>query len=167
MDDANAIEAPSRLGHAWLRHRSPPSILEGISDTFATLPAPIDVTPVELSINGERFDEYAGLPRGYLSKLIGVRPQRRIGMTSFQPLIASLGLKCQFVVDEEATHRLKERLPPRNQSYVRSVDVHGHLTTRFLQKIGRKGGENSRKYLGKRMVKQLARKAALARWHRA
>src|SRR6516165_5287810 len=37
MDNANAIEAPSGLGHAWLRHRSPPSILEGISDTFAII----------------------------------------------------------------------------------------------------------------------------------
>jgi hypothetical protein len=120
----------------------------------------------ELQINGERFDEYAGLPRGYLSKLIGVSPVRRIGMVSFEPLIASLGLKCQFVVDEEATRRLKERLPPRNQSYVRSVAVHGHLTTRFLQKIGRKGGENSRMNLPKRLVKQLARKAALARWRK-
>jgi hypothetical protein len=25
----------------------------------------------ELALNGERFDEYAGLPRGYLSKLVG------------------------------------------------------------------------------------------------
>ena len=88
-------------------------------------------------------------------------------MTSFEPVLAGLGLRCLLVVDEEATRRLTERLPPRNQSFVRSVAVHGHLTTRFLQKIGRKGGENSRKYLGKRMVKQLARKAALARWHRA
>jgi hypothetical protein len=47
---------------------------------------------------------------------------------------------------------------------VRSVAVHGHLTTRFLQKIGRKGGENSRVNLGKRLRKQLARKAAAARW---
>jgi len=28
----------------------------------------------------------------------------------------------------------------------------------------KKGGQNSRKYLGKRLVKQLARKAAAARW---
>jgi hypothetical protein len=45
-----------------------------------------------------------------------------------------------------------------------SVAVHTNLTTRFLRKIGAKGGENSRKYLGKRLVKQLARKAANARW---
>ena len=85
-------------------------------------------------------------------------------MTSFEPVLAGLGLRCLLVVDEEATRRLTERLPPRNQSFVRSVAVHGHLTTRFLQKIGRKGGENSRKHLGKRLVKQLARKAAAARW---
>jgi hypothetical protein len=69
----------------------------------------------ELQINGERFDEYAGLPRGYLSKLIGARPIRRLGMTSFEPVLASLGLRCLLVVDEEATRRLKERLPPRNE----------------------------------------------------
>jgi len=37
------------------------------------------------------------------------------------------------------------------------------LTDRFMQKIRKKGGQNSRKYLGKRLVKQLARKAAAAR----
>jgi len=36
----------------------------------------------ELQINGERFDEYAGLPGGYLSKLIGAKPVRKIGMTT-------------------------------------------------------------------------------------
>jgi hypothetical protein len=60
--------------------------------------------------------------------------------------------------------RLKEHLPPRTESYVRSVPVHGHLTTRFLSKIGRKGGENSRVNLSKRLRKQLAREAANARW---
>ena len=118
----------------------------------------------ELQINGERFDEYAGLPRGYLSKLIGAKPIRRLGMTSLQPVLAGLALRVLLVVDREAERRLKERLPPRNESYVRSVAVHGHLTTRFLRKIGRKGGENSRVNLSKRLRKQLARKAALARW---
>jgi hypothetical protein len=118
----------------------------------------------ELQINGENFDEYSGLPRGYLSKLIGAKPVRRLGMISFAPVLAGLGLRVLLVVDEEATRRLKDHLPPRNESYVRSVAVHGHLTTRFLQKIGRKGGENSRVNLSKRLRKQLARRAAAARW---
>ena len=121
----------------------------------------------ELQVNGERFDEYCGLPKGYLSKLIGIKPIRRLGMTSFAPVLAGLGLRLLVIEDQEATERLKNCLPPRNQSYVRSVAVHTNLTTRFLRKIGAKGGENSRKYLGKRLVKQLARKAAAARWQKA
>ena len=120
----------------------------------------------ELQINGERFDEYSGLPRGYLSKLIGAKPVRRLGMTSFAPVLAGLGLRLLVIEDNAATERLKAKLPPRNQSYVRSVAVHTNLTTLFLRKIGAKGGENSRKYLSKRLVKQLARGAALARWQK-
>ena len=37
----------------------------------------------ELQISGERFDEFAGLPRGYLSKLVGARPVRRVVMVVF------------------------------------------------------------------------------------
>ena len=120
----------------------------------------------ELQVNGERFDEYCGLPKGYLSKLIGTKPIRRLGMTSFAPVLAGLGLRLLVIEDQEATERLKNCLQPRNQSYVRSVAVHTNLTTRFLRKIGAKGGENSRKYLGKRLVKQLARRAAAARWQK-
>src|SRR5262252_9947547 len=47
-------------------------------DMLATLRSRVN----ELQINGERFDEYAGLPRGYLSKLIGAKPVRKIGMTT-------------------------------------------------------------------------------------
>jgi hypothetical protein len=114
----------------------------------------------ELEVNGEAFDQYAGLPRGYLSKLIGARPVRRLGMTSFTPVLAGLGLRLLVVEDQEATARLKSGLRPRQAQYVRSGAVHVTLTTRFLQKIGRKGGENSRVNLGKRLRKQLARKAA-------
>jgi hypothetical protein len=135
--------------------------------SYEHLLAALRARVAELEVAGQRFDEYAGLPIGYLSKLIGARPVRRIGPTSFAPVLAGLGLRLLVIEDPEGTERLRNSLPPRNASFVRSVAVHGHLTTRFLAKIGRKGGENSRKYLGKRLVKQLARKAALARWHRA
>jgi hypothetical protein len=98
----------------------------------------------ELQINGERFDEYSGLPRGYLSKLIGAKPVRRLGMTSFAPVLAGLGLRLLIIENQDATERLKNKLPPRNQSYVRTVAVHTNLTTRFLQKIGRNGSAGRR-----------------------
>ena len=60
----------------------------------------------ELQIHGERFDNFAGLPDGYFAKLVGARPIRRLGMVSFAPVLAGLGLKCLFVEDQSATDRM-------------------------------------------------------------
>ena len=137
-----------------------PRTLAEFSDYEGMLDA-IRSRVTELAIHGERFDEFAGLPQGYLSKLVGSHPVRRISHVSMGPLFAALGVTCVMLEDPVATERLKQ-LQPRNQSFVRSVAVHGHLTTRFLQKIGRKGGENSRKYLGKRLVKTACPKGGLS-----
>ena len=120
----------------------------------------------ELALNGERFDEYAGLPRGYLSKLVGAKPTRRLGMVSFQPVLAGLGLRCLFVVDEEAERRLKERCQPRNSSYVRAAPSIV-LTVRFFQRIGRKGAQARVDNSTKQQRQKWARNAAIARWRKA
>jgi hypothetical protein len=117
----------------------------------------------ELSINGERFDEYAGLPRGYLSKLVGANPVRRLGMTSFEPVLSGLGLRCLFVEDEQATQRLKKRLPPRNSSYVRAAPSIV-LTVRFFQKIGRLGAQARIDNSTAEQRRKWARRAANTRW---
>jgi hypothetical protein len=117
----------------------------------------------ELNVNGECFDEYAGLPRGYLSKLIGVRPVRRIGLQSFQPLWTALGLKLRAIEDREATERLRNRLPPRNQSYVRDAPSIV-LTVRFFQKIGRLGAQARIDNSTEAQRRKWARHAANTRW---
>jgi hypothetical protein len=119
-----------------------------------------------LALNGERFDEYAGLPRGYLSKLVGAKPTRRLGMTSFSPVLAGLGLRCLFVVDEEAERRLRNRVPPRNSSYVRAAPSIV-LTVRFFEKIGRKGAQARVDNSTAEQRREWARKAAIARWQKA
>ena len=141
----------------------------------------------ELQLNGERFDEYAGLPRGYLSKLVGANPVRRLGMISFAPVLAGLGLRCLFVEDEAATQRLKKRVLPRNSSYARSVASYVTLPRKFMQAIGRKGGQarianstarqrskSARVAIKARFENSTprqrsawARKAAIARWRKA
>jgi hypothetical protein len=141
----------------------------------------------ELQVNGERFDEYVGLPRGYLSKLVGANPVKRLGMTSFAPVLAGLGLRCLFVIDEEAERRLKERVLPRNPSYARSVASYVTLPRKFMQAIGRKGGQarianstarqrskSARVAIKARFENSTprqrsawARKAAIARWRKA
>ena len=120
----------------------------------------------ELQLNGERFDEYAGLPRGYLSKLVGANPVRRLGMTSFAPVVAGLGLRCLFVVDEEAERRLRERVPPRNSSYVRATPSIV-FTVRWFRSIGRKGAQARIDNSTKQQRQEWARHAAIARWRKA
>jgi hypothetical protein len=117
----------------------------------------------ELQLNGERFDEYAGLPRGYFSKLVGAKPIRRLGMISFEPVLAGLGLKCLFVIDEEAERRLKERVPPRNSSYVRATPSIV-FTVRWFRSIGRKGAQARIDNSTKQQRQEWARNAANARW---
>jgi hypothetical protein len=119
----------------------------------------------ELQINGERFDEYAGLPRGYLSKLIGANPVRRIGACSFQPVLAGLGLRLLVIEDNAATERLKRGVVPPNQSYVRSTPSIV-LTLRFFQRIGRKGAQARVDNSTKAQRQEWARHAANTRWRK-
>jgi len=117
----------------------------------------------ELQIKGVDFDDFAGLPLGYLSKLIGARPIRRLGMTSFGPVLAGLGLRLLVIEDNAATERLKNRLPPRNSSFVRAAPSIV-LTVRFFKKIGRLGARARVDNSTKEQRREWARHAALARW---
>jgi hypothetical protein len=141
-----------------------PRIIADVSSYEQMLTA-LRARVTELQINGERFDEYSGLPRGYLSKLIGANPVRRIGMTSWAPVLTGLGLRCLFVEDEAATQRLKNHVAPRNGSYVRSTPSIV-LTVRFFQRIGRLGAQARIDNSTAKQRREWARKAAIARWQK-
>src|SRR5215472_3568312 len=94
----------------------------------------------ELDVAGEAFDQYAGLPTGYLSKLIGAVPVRRISHVSMGPLFDALGVYCVMLENPAGTARIKKRLRPRNKSFVRSR-LRMVFTNRLLQRNGRKGGQ--------------------------
>jgi hypothetical protein len=119
----------------------------------------------ELQIQGDSFCEFAGLARGYLSKLLTIRSVRRVGLQSMGPLLSAMGVKLQMVEDPAGTARLR-RLPPRNPSYVRTMpaDACMVLTPRMLQRIRRLGGQARMAQLTPKERRELARKAALARW---
>ena len=130
------------------------------SGMLDTLRARVD----ELSINGERFDEFAGLPRGYLSKLIGVRPVRRISMVSMGPLFSALGIYCIVVENPAATQRLKNRIRQRNSSYVRTTYTHLAITNRQWSRIQKLGRQARWKRLSRIERKDIMRAVALKRW---
>jgi hypothetical protein len=85
-------------------------------------------------------------------------------MTSFEPVLAGLGLRLLVIEDQAATERLKKRVPPRNNSYVRADATHVVLTFRFMQKIGRLGAQARIDNSTEAQRRKWARQAALARW---
>ena len=134
-------------------------------DSYAGMLEAIRARVNELQVTGTALDQYIGLPFGYYSKIAGARPIRRLGMTSLAPVINGLGLKCQFVEDQEATERLKSRVPIRNGSYVRSAPSIV-FTVRFYKRIGRMGAQARVDNSTAEQRQEWAKKAAAARWGR-
>jgi hypothetical protein len=87
-------------------------------------------------------------------------------MQSFSPVLAGLRLRCLFVVDEEAECRLRDRMRPRNSSYVRATPSIV-LTFRHFRKIDRLGAQARIDNSTKAPRQEWARKAAIARWRKA
>jgi hypothetical protein len=138
-------------------------------DSYSGMLEAIRARVNELQVHGERFDALVGLPEGYLSKLVGARPIRRLGMVSFAPILNGLGLTCQFIENPELTARLKNRVAPRNPSYVRTMpaDAGIVLTPRMLSRIRKLGGQARMAKLTAKQRSALGRKAAAARWRKA
>jgi hypothetical protein len=109
----------------------------------------------------------AGIPDHYLAKLLSPKAPRRLGSISMQPVLAVLGVKLVMVEDRETMARYGSRIPKRNNNFVHGGSVHFALSGKHMRAIRRKGGANSRKNLGKRLRRALARKAAQARWAKA
>ena len=109
----------------------------------------------ELQIAGEAFDEFA------VSKLIGVRPSRRLANISMGPLFTALGVLCVMVEDLVTTARIKKRLRPRNKSYVRTPFVY---TQKFFQHHGRTGGKTWSQKLTPAQRSEVMCVLAMRRW---
>ena len=118
----------------------------------------------ELQIQGERFEAFAGLPTGYLSKLIGVRPVRRIAMVSMGPIFSALGIRCIVVEDPAATARLKNRIRPRNNALMRASYTHLAITNRQWSRIQKLGRAARWKRLSRVERRDIMRAIALKRW---
>lgn len=124
----------------------------------------------QIAISGDEVHHVAGLSDRRIAQMLSVKTLqrvasvRRVGMLSLGPLLGVLGVKLVMVEDAQAVARYGSRLKKRNENLVHSGVVHRMLTRDFYSKIGKNGGSNSRKYLGKRARRRLARKAASVRW---
>jgi hypothetical protein len=139
-----------------------PAPLASFSD-YAGLHAALRAAREMRNISFDTLDEIVGAPKGYFSKVLAPRGERKLTMQSMGWALNGLGLQCLLVDDPEMLEQIKNRLEQRDGKVVRSNAVHIVLSTRFLREIGRKGAEVSN--ARRRQRKEAARHAALARWH--
>jgi hypothetical protein len=141
------------------------------SDGYAGLLSALQARALErrISLGGAAAAQVAGLPVGYLQKILSPIPKsrknvRRIGVTSLGPVLGILGVKLVMFADPEAIARYGSKIPVRQERSVRTSAVHLHFSRQFLAKIGALGGANSRKNISRRRARAIAKKAAAARW---
>jgi hypothetical protein len=124
----------------------------------------------QIAISSDEAHNVAGLSDRRITQMLSLRTLRniqsvrRVGILSLGPLLGVLGVKLVMVEDAEAVERFGSRLKKRNNNLVHSGTVHITMSTRYLRKIQKKGGKNSRKNMSKAKARRLGRRAALIRW---
>jgi hypothetical protein len=116
----------------------------------------------ELKISRSEIDRLAGLASGHAGKILAPRPLRRAGDQTIPFLLPALGMKLIAVEDLQAVERIKTRAEPRDEGKDHSSVVILEFSRRHFRRIGRKGGQNSRRFLSPKERTRLARRAGLA-----
>jgi hypothetical protein len=123
----------------------------------------------QIVISGEEVAEVSGLGVRRLTQMLSlqtlrnVRNVRRMGILSLGPLLGVLGIKMLVVEDPEALAKYGSRIPARAENHSHSTAVQVIFSRRWLSKIGKIGGKNSRANMSKSQARKLARKGAIAR----
>lgn len=119
---------------------------------------------IAVGVAGEQNHAVAGLPLGYIQKLIGPEPPKRIGMTSLGALAGTGGVRFLMVEDDDATRKYVQRLTKRDPAFVHSDAKHVVVTRRKLRELGAKGGLARAKNMKPACRRRAAKRAALIRW---
>jgi hypothetical protein len=149
-----------------------------MSDTSAEPAAPLGVVVTDyislhaalreranqLNISRTTLDGLAGIPDGYASKLLALKPVKIIGPKSLGPVLGALGVRLLLIEDEEAVRRLKHRWKPRKANAVRHTF---DPVTDFLRRIAILGGQARARLCSPDERVKIARRAAKARWRKA
>jgi hypothetical protein len=127
---------------------------------------------ISLGITYETAETIAGLPAGYIGKLLAPTPMRRFGSISLEALLGATGLKLLAVEDAEALARVKRRYVQRQRRLAQRAGPKGFVRTidrKFMRKIGALGGFKTAqarhaRALAKSAVSEMKRRAAFRRW---
>jgi hypothetical protein len=97
----------------------------------------------QLALSSPALAAVAGLPDGYIAKLLGPGKVRTFAWASMGPVLAVLGAKLLLVVDQQAIDNLDHRLPKWNGSKVhsRSFAINRTVSRAHMRKIGLLGAK--------------------------
>jgi hypothetical protein len=129
---------------------------------YATLRAAFNAWRERRNISFEKLDGLLGVAKGESARVLSPNAAKRIGMNTLLLYCRGLGVCGELRHDPEAFEQVKTRLNGRSISQVRSGGIRTEFTHRFMQKIGKKGGQVRWKRQQRRTA--IARKAALIRW---
>lgn len=142
----------------------------------------------ELELTHETIDSVAGLQSGYASKLLAPKPIKNLGPMSFESLLGALGVAVVVIEDPEQVARISKQwtkrlrplrtplaLPP--PSIPASIDHEVPLqiavtpalqrllrNPEWMREIGVRGGNERAAKLSAFRRRQIAKRAAKARW---
>ena len=83
--------------------------------TTADLLAVLKKRTAGLDMTLEAANDFAGLSDGYLAKLLGPTPSRRLGSKAFDGALGGLGLMLVVVEDPDAVARIRGQLIRRRR----------------------------------------------------
>jgi hypothetical protein len=129
---------------------------------YPTLRAAFNAWRERRNISFEKLDGLLGVAKGESARVLSPNAAKRIGMNTLLLYCRGLGVCGELRHDPEAFEQVKTRLNGRSISQVRSGGIRTEFTHRFMQKIGKKGGQVRWKRQQRRTA--IARKAALIRW---
>lgn len=126
----------------------------------------------ELGLTNEWFDEYSGLARGHVGKLLGDARAKNLGATTLHALNCSLAVKLIVVIDMEQAAIMQARWEQRERPIVMRATASKRAIARFMpivtqvrmQAIAPLGGRARADKLSPKRRSAIARKAAKRRW---
>jgi hypothetical protein len=139
------------------------------ANSYEQLQKAMRARKIALNISNETLDNLAGID-GHCGKMLADPPAKKMGLISFGLILQALGLELLVVEDAEQMRKLASRMVERCSSQVRMLagGKHGPITLvfsrRYMRKLAVKGGHTRKLKLQPWRRRQIARKAARARW---
>jgi hypothetical protein len=144
IERARAARAPKAEDHGHaiavaadvvpLTPSPPPEPLPEITN-YSTLIATCRLRADQLQVSRLTLDELAGLPSGYVGKLLALKSGKRIGVESLGALLGALRIKLVAVPIDDG--RQRAGLTKRNESQVRRGHHGGPKRSRSQRRAGK------------------------------